>query len=224
MAYANRKIEVLPGTQTWLEAIHRSNIAHRKIVPNRSYDRMFFAKDKSGEFKPVPEGLMAAARKVPIFTGTAAVIGERGEPLGSGLQAGCLYAGEMKTVIFVPKDEAQARLTNTLLMCDQGFVHGRTPSIMLYNARTLKQIRTEEDMLAADEVMVKFNGRVYTLEMETRISGTPGKTGEESSIIHASESAVLSLATRTFYDGFGRKHVYIDNGPECSFVVAVFGR
>ncbi len=161
---ANRKVEILPGKHTWLEAIHRANTARRAILPNSFYNDLFLGRGADGRFKPVPDEI-ASAR--PLYVGTAAVVGAYGSPLGKRVETECEYNGSRKVTIFKPSADQKA-LIDTVLLCDHGFAHDGTPLIQLFNTRTNKPILTEDNMLAATEVIVKFNGTVHQIKILNR--------------------------------------------------------
>lgn len=189
---ANRKVEILPGKHTWLEAIHRANTARRAILPNSFYNDLFLGRGADGRFKPVPDEI-ASAR--PLYVGTAAVVGAYGSPLGKRVETECEYNGSRKVTIFKPSADQKA-LIDTVLLCDHGFAHDGTPLIQLFNTRTNKPILTEDNMLAATEVIVKFNGTVHQIKIRSREGGIFEKVGDESTRSWIYHSAVLGLLAR----------------------------
>jgi hypothetical protein len=213
---AERKIEVVSGKHTWLEAIHRHNMARKVMVPNSAYNNMLLGKDESGKFKPIPEEILNAR---PLYTGTAGVIGDKGKPLGKRVETECNYEGQKKTAIFEASEERG--LVDTAILCDHAFASDGTPSIQLFNARTGKPISTREEMLEASEVIVKFNGKFYLHQIQNRDGGVLEAVGDEFTRSYISDSAVLGLVARADYWLGVRRYVFLDDRPSLAFGVAV---
>jgi hypothetical protein len=217
---ADRKIEILPGRHTWLEAVHRNNMARRKIVPNPVWNRIFLDKDEAGGFKPLSKEIVAAW---PLYTGTAGVIGAEGKPLGKRVETTCNYSGGRKAAIY-EASAGQDGLVDTAVLCDHSFAPDGTPTISLSDARTGTPILTEEGMLAAAEVIVRFNGNVYLHQFKIRKGGDFENVGDEWTRSCISDCTVLGLVARDFSnwrDVDGRRDVGLINRPFLQFGVAV---
>lgn len=217
---ADRKIEMLPGRHIWLEAVHRSNMARMKIVPNPVWNRIFLDKDEAGRFKPVPDEIVAAW---PLYTGTAGVMGTKGKPLGKRVETECNYSGGRKTAIY-EAISGQEGLVDTAVLCDHSFAPDGTPLISLSDARTGRPISTDEGMLAAAEVIVRFNGNVYLHQFKIRKGGDFEKVGDEWTHSYTPDCTVLGLVARDFSnwrDIDARRDVGLFNRRLLQFGVAV---
>ena len=112
---ANRRVEMAPA-KTWLEQVHQSNIARRKMMANHPFHDEVYLGKTDGRFNDIP----AELRQV-VWTGTAAVIGAKGGKLGKVVETQGVYAGRMKGVLFEPTDGMQAADPDIVFMCNQGF-------------------------------------------------------------------------------------------------------
>lgn len=217
LAIADRKVEVVSGKHTWLEAIHRNNMAGKAMLPNSVFNGIFLGKDESGKFKPIPDEILNAR---PLYTGTAGVIGDKGKPLGKRVETECNYEGQKKTTIF--EAEEQAGLIDTAILCDHAFSPDGMSSILLFNPRTRKPINTREEMLEATEVIVQFQ-QFYLHQIQNRDGGVFETVGDETTRSYISDSAVLGLVARVngiWGDSYGRNVNLLDR-PSIAFGVAV---
>ncbi len=194
---AGRRIEVNPGMYTWLETIHGSNVSRRKVMLNTFYSEVFFRKSR-GKFKPVPDELVKAR---VLYTGTFGMIGDKGKPLGKEIASQCDYKGSRKTVIVRPVKDLISRV-DTLVTCDHGFAPDGTPFLQLSDASTGNEIRSEEDMQKAREVLLTLRGQIFTFKIQNR--GAEGRefesVGDEKMYIYISESAVVGLLSHDTTD------------------------
>ncbi len=163
-AAAGRQTEIAPRKMSDLETIHKSNVAGRVVHPNGFYNRVFLSRDAQGQFKPVPEGIM---RAMPLWSGTLAVIGPKGRPLGKRLEREAYYEGRRKTLIM----ETEGAPAEVMLCCNQGFGKGDIPNLQFFNAKTEKPIDTHEGMLEPSEVIMRLNGQTYAFSIQGRDGG-----------------------------------------------------
>lgn len=157
-----RRVEMAP-VGTWLEQIHKNNITRQRIMSNWFYNKLYLDRWKSGAFYYSFYGVPAELCE-PLWTGTAAVIGNKDKKLDKVIETQCKYAEKMKSVIFKPTEEVQAAPPNTIFMCNHGFTKNGQPFLFLSNARTDKPIITEEDMDSVDVVEIAFKGPVTSKE------------------------------------------------------------
>jgi len=200
---ANQKVEVFPTKLTWLETIHRGNLAGRKVMSNSFLSEVLLGKE-DGIFNPIPEDIFNAR---PLYTGTAAVAGNKGKALRMHVESQCDFEGSMKTVIIKP-DAEYAGLVDTLLTCDHGFApDGKTPLLLLSNAGTGKQIRSDNEMREADEVLLDLNGQKCLFKIKSRDGGVFETVGDENTFIWISDSATSGLLRRGFVLADDRRYV-----------------
>src|SRR5208283_3123874 len=114
---ANRKIDVVPSKYTWLEAIHRNNMAHKVMVPNSVLSingpPLYQSYPGGGRLNPLPPDKILDGRG--LYSGTAGVIGYKDKPLGKRVETECDYEGQRKTTIFEVNEE-QAGLIDTAVL------------------------------------------------------------------------------------------------------------
>ncbi len=189
---ANQRVEVV-GRHTWLETIHRGNMSGKRVMPNSFFNEVLLGK-KRGEFNLIPDEILEAK---PFYTGTFAMIGPKGRPLGDNVESQCEYAGSMKTVVVKP-DRDQAALVDTMVTCDHGFAADSTPILLLFNARTEKPIRNDEEMGEADKVLLRLNGQTRKYKIQSRDGGVLEVVGDENTYSYVSYSAAIGLLERFF--------------------------
>ena len=192
-------------------------MAGRKIMPNSPfYNEVFLGKDEEGRFKPIPDEILSAR---PLYTGTAAVVGNKGKPLGTSVESQCEFEGSMKTVIVRPGKE-EAALIDTMILSDHGFASdGKTPLLMLSNAKTGKPIRNDEEMGEADEVLLQLNGQTRRFKIKSRDGGLFEAVGDETTKSWVSDSATIGLLWRGFFGDYGRRGVVLFGQPSSRFGV-----
>ena len=202
---ANQRVEVA-GRHTWLETIYRGNRDKRRIMPNSFCNEVFLGKE-GGKFKPVPDEIVSARS---LYTGTFAMIGAKGRPLGGNVEAECDFAGSMKTVIVRP-DRDQAALVDTMVTCNHGFAPDGTPFLHPFNAKTERPIRTDEEMGEVDEVFLRLNGLTRRFRIQSRNGGVLEAVGDENTFSYISDSATLGLLWRDYLDFYfgDRRHLVV---------------
>lgn len=212
---AGKRVEVV-GKQTWLEAIYRGNMAGKPVVPNAFYNKVFLGKDADGRFKPVPDEILNAR---PLYSGTLGVVGNKGRPLGTSVEAQCEYAGTMKSVIVRPGKEDTSRV-DTILASDHLFGPDGKPLLPLSNAKTGKPIRNDDEMGEADEVLLTMNGQTRKYVLKSRDGGVLEAVGNENTYSYVSDTAAIGLLRRGIsFNDYGRHGVILDGQPSSRFGV-----
>lgn len=211
---ADKRVKVV-GKQTWLEAIHRANIAGRRIMPNSFYNEVFLGKDADGRFKPILEEILNAR---PFYSGTVWVIGNKGRPLGTSVETPCEYAGTMKNVI-VRLGKEDAGLVDTILASDHLFGLDGKPLLPLSNAKTGKPIRNDDEMGEANEVLLTLNGQTRRYVLKSREGGVLEAVGNERTRGWISDTAHIGLMRRGNYFYSYWCYVYLGVYPSERFAV-----
>ena len=161
-------------------------------MPNSFHSEVLLGKE-DGIFKPIPEDIFNAR---PLYTGTAAVVGNKGKALGTRVESQCDFEGSRKTV-YVKFDEEYADLVDVLLMCNHGFApDGKTPLLPLSNARTGKQICTDDEMREAYDIFLNLNGQKRAFKIKSRDGGAFETVGDENTFTWISDSATIGLLRR----------------------------
>jgi len=213
---SGQRIELAPTRQTWLEAIHRGNMDKRTIKPNAFYNAVLLEKDEQGKLKLIPHEMLNAE---PFYTGTAGMIGANNRAIGTSVESQCEYAGTMKTVIVKPGKE-HVGLINTMITANHGFTADGTPLLLLSNAKTGKPIRTDEEMGEADEILLKFNGKIRKYNIQSRDGGLLEVVENESTYSYVSDTATIGLVRRGYYYIYLRHDVGLDGHPSGRLAVA----
>ncbi|MDO8554537.1 MAG: hypothetical protein Q7S22_07045 [Candidatus Micrarchaeota archaeon] len=191
-----RKVEVV-NKQTYLEAIHRSNMLGKRIISNSSFNELFFGRNSQGRLKPISDRIYDVR---PWYTGTVGVVGAKGKPLGTTVESQSQYAGTVKTVIVRP-GKRDADLVDTMVLSDHGFTPDGTPLLSLSNAKTGKSIRNDEEMGEADEVLLRLNGQKRRFKINDRTDGLFEAVGDVNTFSWISDSAAIGLLERNTFGG-----------------------
>jgi len=172
-------------------------MAHKVMVPNSVLSingpPLYQSYPGGGRLNPLPPDKILDGRG--LYSGTAGVIGYKDKPLGKRVETECDYEGQRKTTIFEVNEE-QAGLIDTAVLCDHVFASDGTPLIPLSNAKSGEPIRTHEEMLAASEVIVKFNSNTYLYQTQNRNGGLFEKVGGVIIKGYISTPAALGLVAR----------------------------
>lgn len=191
---AGRKVKTASGKRTWLEVIHRGNMAGRRVMPRTFFTRALLEKEK-GQYKiPDPD----LRRAEPVYSGTFGMVGPKGKKLGDRIEAECDYDGKKKVVIVSPRPD-EAVLVDKMLTCDHGFRPDSTPFLLLSDARTERPITTHGAMTYADEVILRLNGPTHVFGISDRRGGVIETFGNEDILLWAPESAVIGLLSFFHY-------------------------
>ncbi|HLC69163.1 MAG TPA: hypothetical protein VJH24_04960 [Candidatus Bilamarchaeaceae archaeon] len=196
---ANQRVEVA-GKHTWLEAIHRGNTARKRIVPNSFYNRVLLDKDEGGRPRAVPREIIDS---LPAYTGTFGMIGAKGRPFGDRVEGECDYAGRRKTVVVKPSSD-ETGLVDMIVTCDHGFAADGTSFLNLFNARTERPIRTDEEMGEADTILLNLNGQKRRYRIQDRNGGVLEAVGNDNTYGWISDLATLGLLRHGHGGFYGR--------------------
>ncbi|MDO8554015.1 MAG: hypothetical protein Q7S22_04365 [Candidatus Micrarchaeota archaeon] len=202
---ANQKVEVVHN-QSWLEAIHRSNVARRTMAPNSFFNKLFLEKDDNGKLKSLPSKILKVR---PWYTGTVGVIGAKGRAFGPSVESQCEYAGGMKTII-TKFDAEQASFVDVMLLRNHGFAPDGTPYILLSNAKTGRLIRDEEEMRETSEVLLSLNGLIRTCNLRTRLGDWFESFNDELTSSWISDSPTIGLLERDHLEPYIRRNIVLD--------------
>jgi hypothetical protein len=192
---AKHNVQVLPGRLTWLEAIHKRNMAGTAMLSSAFFSKMLLAEGRAGQ--PVPPEIDSAK---PFYTGTFGAMNAKGQKLGHRVEAQCWYGNSRKTVIFeVPPEHSGS--FDTAIFSDQIVAPDRTSTIRLFDAMRSQLIRTEDEMRGADEVILRFNGPFSVRQILHRNSTVyenvdVDKSTRKPVYLSVSEEPVLGLLSR----------------------------
>ncbi|MFA6530457.1 MAG: hypothetical protein WCT31_01910 [Candidatus Micrarchaeia archaeon] len=230
------------GSHTWLEAVHRSNVAGGKLVTKDFFVELrqsFQVRKPSVRSKSTASGspkddlidstgalaLIAFSRSppkemgIPLFLGTMAVIGASGKPIGKHVESECRFGGAKKTVI-VKLDDEHAHLKDTLLTRDHGFAPDGTPLLPLSKI-TGEPIRNDEDMASVNELFLDLRGSLARIAIPSRDAILSSPFGDDILNANICSSAAAGLilvgAPVAFYTDGTIFTAYLNREPSRKF-------
>ena len=197
---AKQRVEMAPP-RTWLEQVHRNNIAHRTMKANHPFHDEVYLGKTDGRFNDIPTDFDQS-----VWTGTAAVIGAKGRKLKKAVETSGGYAGRSKIVLFEPNEEQLAADPDIVFMCNHGFIKNGSlwvPTLELFDVRrnnkplyTGDPKRDEDSMQEAEIIKMSFNGPVLQKKIISRDGGFFEQFGGENSKSWFLDNAVLGLFRR----------------------------